>query len=207
MPLSSTVAKQEHFFTFPALLFDTCGLTWFAERRNGIDELDALATCYLLLIPTPVLFELAFGTPDKVGATEALIRKRFMDYRACIDMTQYSLESRQLRRGARGFVVLNPGFNEWWTARTRLLKHVEISAATTRVTKRDLSLDALIHAIARNAFAPICTENVADFQRLNRAGARIRHDGTVPVFHPEQALRSMHELVAYSEASQEAPSK
>lgn len=200
MTLSSSITKHTHFFKFPALLFDTCGLTWFAARGSGIEELGAIARRYCLLIPTPVLYELAFGTEDQVGANEAILRKHFMKWDACMEMMAYGFARQQGHLMPMGFVVLNPGYNEWWTARTRLLKYVEIAGSSTGKSKRDLSLDSLIHSCARNCFAPICTQNISDFNKFNHAGATSPHDGTVPLFTPEQVLQSLSSLVEYSEA-------
>lgn len=199
MPLTSSSDLHNYYFQFSSILFDTCGLNWFAKRPNGLSELNAVAGKFLLLIPTPVLFELAFGAQDQVGKSESVIRKRFMDSSSCLDLFQYNFAVNEGRLPPKGFLILNPGFNEWWTARNRLLKYAEVAGATTRVVKRDLTFDSLIHAMARNTFSPICSENIDDFRKMNRAGSDSSHDGTVPIFHPEKVLESLENEVLYRE--------
>ena len=200
MPLASNTPRHVVYFETNSALFDTCGFTWFATAPDGMASLERLLSTYRILVPTPVLYELAFGPDDLVGRSEAQIRQKIHDSTNCIDTISYAFASRQGRLPSNGFLVVNPGFNEWWTARTRLLTHVRTTDARPGKAKREYSLDALIHATARNCFAPICTANLADFEKLNAASRQAHHDGSVPLFHPECLIRSVTEMIQYEDA-------
>lgn len=166
-----------------------------------MEELERVINAYRVLVPTPVLYELAFGPDELVGRNEAQIRQRIHDSRNCIEIINYHFASNQKRLAPTGLLVVNPGFNEWWTARTRLLMHIGSTNASFGKVKRQYSLDALIHATARNCFAPICTSNLNDFEKLNTVAREVHHDGPVPLFHPESIIRSLTEMVHYEDAA------
>jgi hypothetical protein len=52
-------------------------------------------------------------------------------------------------------------------------------------------MDSPIHSCARSCFVPICSEN-GDYHSLHSA-ASVVHEGTVPVFTPEQLVQSLTE--------------
>lgn len=197
MPLSSQADRDSPFFECPHLLMDTCALTWFAKNENGISLLYSVMQSYLLLIPTPVLYELAFGAASQSDPAERDLRTMLFKSNRHVDMIHYAFthQRREVRPGS--FIVINPGFNEWWTARDRLLIYSDISRASTGSVKKNLSMDALIHACARNCFAPICTVNVADFKKLNMASNSRSHDREVPYFTPEQVIASLNDEVFF----------
>lgn len=171
---------------------DTCALTWFARQPpDGVEQFRYIVKNYHVLVPTPVLYELAFGVPGTADDKEVTLRSMLFRHEKCIEMREFAhaLRGGGIRPGA--FSIVNPGFNEWRTARDRALIHIGLSGATARVTKRDLSMDALIHACARNSFAPVCTTNLDDFVKLNRAGDTRIHDRTVPLVTPEELMRSV----------------
>lgn len=199
MTLSSSTSRHAEYFETNSVLFDTCGFTWFATAPGGMDALDRVLSIYRVLVPTPVLYELAFGPDELVGENEAQIRQGIHNPTNCIDIINYHLSLRQGRLPAVGFLVVNPGFNEWWTARTRLLAHIESVDARPGKVKREYSLDALIHATARNCFAPVCTVNLDDFEKLNAVARQVHHDGAVPLFHPESIVRSISETACYED--------
>ena len=191
MPLISQDKKHAQYFEYRAILFDTCGLSWFAKQPLGHQNLVTISKKYLLLIPTVTLYEFGFGLPEQLSSAEIAIRNNFMKSDACIEMREYDSAQMLKKLPESGFFVINPGFREWWTARDRQLKHAKNTKAKIRNVKQKLSFDALIHAIARNCFAPICTENIDDFCLLNQIGASNVFDGTVPIFKPSQILNSL----------------
>ena len=182
-------------------MLDTCAITWYAQQPDGMSRFDSLFSAYRLLIPTPVLYELAFGPEELVGANERLIREHLSlsGSANCIDQLQYTRAQRQGQIKAGGYYILNPGYFEWFSARDRLLRYIDLSNAKHGKSKREYSLDALIHSCARNCFAPICTANISDFKKMNRAGALSAHDGTVPIFSPEQVLLAVSSDVCYED--------
>lgn len=200
MSLDSQVQRHAEYFEANSILFDTCGLTWFAKQPGGMATLQRVLLDYRVIVPTPVLYELAFGPDELVEENEAEIRKWIHDPTNCVDVLNYTFAQRQGLLRPNGFLVVNPGFNEWWTARTRLLSHIGGSPGTRPAkAKREYSLDALIHATARNCFAPVCTANTDDFEMMNAVARQVSHDGSVPLFHPRDIARSLGEVVVYSE--------
>lgn len=201
MPLSSSSEHHLAFFETKAVLFDTCALTWFAKTEAGMVMLDQILVTYRVLVPTPVLYELAFGPDQLVDNNEMQLRSRIHVSSNCVELLDYSISMRQGRGAINGFLVINPGFNEWWTARTRLLAHVGVSNRRPGKAKKEYSLDALIHATARNCFAPICTANISDFEMLNTTARPVWYDRSVPLFHPEDLIRSLTEVVRYEDGA------
>ena len=199
MALLSNNSKHALYFSVPAILLDTCALTWFANRGTGIDELNKIQAAYRLLIPTTVLYELAFGLPDSVGENESLLRQRFFIRESEIDMYKYRFAFNHKAITPGGFYIINPGYFEWWSAREQLLAHVALKGAETGTTKRNLSFDALIYACARNTLSPICTENVRDFKKLNAARAQHSWVGTVPIYSPDQVLASLESDILFDD--------
>lgn len=191
MPFNSNNSRHLYFFQFPAIVFDTCALIWFAKKTNGLSLLNSVMSTYRILIPTTVLYELAFGLSGMSTPEESEIRDLFFKRKNEIDMLNYSFARQRELLQPGGFSVINPTYNEWWTARDRILKYSELSGASVGKNKKELSMDALIHACARNCFAPICTNNVEDFLKLNKAADALTHDGGVPIFSPQQVLDSL----------------
>lgn len=199
MPLSSPSPHHSAFFETKTVLFDTCALTWFAKAPDGEVMLDQILASYRVLVPTPVLYELAFGPDEQADGNEKKLRSLIHVSSNCVEVLNYSISMRQGALPPNGFLVVNPGFNEWWTARTRLLAHVGVSGGLPGKAKKEYSLDALIHATARNCFAPICTANISDFEKLNTSARSVCHDRSVPLFHPEALVRSLVEKIQYED--------
>lgn len=160
--------------------------------------LKEVISLYRVLVPTPVMYELAFGPDGSAGENEKQIWSQFHSPGGAIDLVAYRFASRSRQLASTGFMVVNPGYDEWWTARTRLLSHIGSSGMRPGKAKKEYSLDALIHATARNCFAPICTANMVDFEMLNKVASKVHHDGPVPIFHPESIAKSVSETVHYS---------
>lgn len=199
MPFVSDNARHTEYFRYPAVLLDTSALTWFANRADGLLELDAVMARYHLIITTTVLFELAFGPIEASHIQELAIRDKFFKSERQIEFHWYQFSRMKGLLGPGTFSVVSPGFNEWWTARDRVLKYSRLAGMPPGQNKRNLSMDALIHACARNTFSPICTENLGDFRRLNQASEVAQHDGSVPIFRPQQVLDSLTQDVRYLE--------
>ena len=197
MPLLSNDKTYSYFLECPHLLMDTCALTWFTRHENGFELFHKVMQHYLILIPTPVLYEFAFGDQDQSSESERDLRTFLFKTEHKVEMFSYAMTQQQRNIRPGTFYVINPGFNEWWTARDRLLIYANLSKASTRKVKRELSMDALIHACARNCFAPICTVNVSDFKKLNLAANSRSHDRGVPFFTPEEVLASITEPVLF----------
>ena len=201
MPLRSRRDFHNVFFEAPALLLDTCAITWFAKQDNGIALFDRTMARYRLLIPTPVLYELAFGTSETVHVNERLLRDRLFDPRTEVNLHAYGRARQEGRIQAGGCFIVNPTHLEWWSARDRLLRYVTLSGSAAGKSKQNYSLDALIHSCARNSFSPICTMNVRDFMKLNKAANLVAHDKSVPVFTPEQVLASITDEIYFEETA------
>ena len=67
MALKSNNPKHAYFLDTPVVLMDTCALTWFAKHWEFPAAFDRVANNFLILIPTPVLYELAFGKPLSIS--------------------------------------------------------------------------------------------------------------------------------------------
>jgi hypothetical protein len=198
MPLVCNDPEYKNFFKIPAVLMDTCGLTWFTRRPNGVHEFARICGSYVVLIPTPVMYELAFGLPGKPDLAESALQA-MLNQSAEIDLYKYGNAVRQNAVVALGGYLVNPGYMEWLSARERLLKFLSMAGPTVDISKQKnrLSLDALIHSCARNSFAPICTSNVGDFRKLNLGGQQQSTNGAVPLFTPEQVLLALTEQVEF----------
>jgi len=55
MPLLPHQQAPQWYFRTPAIVMDTCGVTWFLKRDLGIAELHSLSLQYSLIVPLPVL--------------------------------------------------------------------------------------------------------------------------------------------------------
>lgn len=92
-----------------------------------------------------------------------------------------------------GIALFNPDWEEWPGSGNRIIQHTtNAGSAKLSTQKQKLSLDALIHACARNLFLPVCTNNLGDFIKLNRAAESSDIDHPFPIFTPEQVLASLH---------------
>ena len=129
MPISTNVPRAAAYIEDQALLFDTCAFTWFAKTDDNMTLLGRVTSQYRILVPTPVLYELAFGSNDLVNNNESKIWNHIHDPTKCVDISNYIFAQRQKRIPKIGIILINPGFNEWWTARTRLLEYISISGA------------------------------------------------------------------------------
>lgn len=202
MALLSKNTAHDHYFEFKTILFDTCGLSWFAGRDDCWELIEKINNLYTLLLPTVSLYELGFGPSGSVRSCEKLILEKFMDSTRKIEMREYD-ELYFSKKLARKFYVINPGYNEWWTAKKRLLSHVDDSESCSNKpnmrTIKEKSFDALIHATSRNCFSPICTTNIKDFRILNRQGSKLWYDGTVPFYSPEQLVASLDHDVFFED--------
>jgi hypothetical protein len=198
MPLVCSDPTYKDFFKIPAVLMDTCGLTWFTRRPNGIHEFARICGSYVVLIPTPVIYELAFGLPGKPDVAESDLQA-MLNQSAEIDLYKYGNAVQGNVVVAPGGYLVNPGHLEWWSARERLLKYLSNAGPSVKISKQKdrLSLDALIHSCARNTFAPICTNNADDFRKLNQGGKQQSTNGAVPFFTPEKVLLALTEQVEF----------
>lgn len=191
MGLRSNNPSHNNYFKSRSIVMDTCAITWIAKELDGLEIFDILQKEYLLLIPTPVLFELAFGSPESVHLSEKLIRDKFINAQQ-IDPYKYHIAHDNGQLPESGYYLVNPSHMEWWSARERLLKYIGLSPqAQYGKNKQKYSLDALIHSCARNLFTPVCTLNIKDFQKMNIAGGLLAYDGTIPIVTPEQLLESI----------------
>ncbi len=160
-------------------------------------QLMEVSKSYLVIVPTPVMYELAFGVPGTASSNEEKLWAEINSHGRSHEMQHFNWLQLRNQVPKNGLMLINPGFNEWWTARTRILKYVEVAKAQPGKSKRNDSFDALIHAMARNLFVPVCTDNVKDFEKFNRAGTLINRDGVVPLFTPEQVVESLTGTVKY----------
>ena len=198
MPLKSTIPKSETYFSSNQIMLDTCAFTWFAKQDTGIDEFRKVVSKYRVLAPTPVFYELAFGVKEKVHAKEQELLEEILAAKTQgFEMLDFHFAEKINQLPSCGLVMINPSSNEWWTARQRLLKHIEAVNAGVAKVKKDMSLDALIHATARNCFSPICTVNIKDFEKLNTVASQRSHDSAVPLFTPDELVQSLSSDVIY----------
>jgi hypothetical protein len=191
VPLLPTPESRQWYFRVPAIVMDTCGVTWFLRRADGIAELNVLSKSYSLIVPAPVLYEIGFGDPSKVSKNEKQFKEICSAQRKVPMMTFAAAQEANLVNGP-GIGVVEPGDFEWDTSKSRIIHHtVSTHGAVMGKQKKELAFDALIHACARNLGMPICTTNLDDFQKLNRASAANTHDHAVPIFTPEQLFFSL----------------
>lgn len=182
----------QHYFWTKGVVIDTCAVNWFLKRPEGILELKRIQHSMALIVPLPVLYEIGFGAPDHVSDNEKKFHEVMSNTRE-VPVLTLALAHAEGRRWGPGLGLVNPGWAEWYSSRNRIIQHV-VNAGNAKmgVQKKELSLDSLIHACARNLFLPICTENIADFQKINRAAESSGYDEAVPLFTPKQLLDSLN---------------
>ncbi|MBF8179103.1 hypothetical protein [Herminiimonas contaminans] len=191
MPLLPTPENREWYFRIPAIVMDTCGVTWFLKRADGIAELNMLSKNYSIIVPAQVLYEIGFGDPSTVSENEKKFQEIFSAQRKVKMMTFAAAQEANLVNSP-GIAVVEPGDFEWDTSKRRIIRHtVSTHGAVMSKQKKELAFDGLMHACARNLGMPICTTNLGDFQKLNRAAAALAHDYPVPIFTPEQLYLSL----------------
>lgn len=191
MPLLPIPDSHEWYFRVPAIVMDTCGVTWFLKHSDGIAELNLLSKSYSLIVPAPVLYEIGFGDPSTISENEKKFNEIFSAQRKVPMMTFAAAQEANLVNGP-GIAVVEPGDFEWDTSKSRIIRHtVSTHGAVMSKQKKELAFDALIHACARNLGMPICTTNLDDFRKLNRAAIANTYDHAVPIFTPEQLYFSL----------------
>ncbi|MES2099393.1 MAG: PIN domain-containing protein, partial [Pseudomonadota bacterium] len=199
MPLSSTVERHRVFFEVSALLLDTCVLIELADRVDGEALLQRLLSHYTLLVPTVAIYELTFGlsstVPPSQKALEARLTSAANQRTALNDDFDYSISRNHGAIPTGQIVIVNPTISEWVSARNRLLRRIEQQGAEYGRAKERHSFDALVHSCARNRFAPLCTNNVRDFEHFNRAANSVSYDRSIPIFTLAQALASLETTV------------
>lgn len=222
MPLTSSNPAHLPFLSVPVILIDTGALVWLNEQDNHIALLSSLLSKYSLVVPTPALYEFAFGQPHEISRKEKELREFFADKSVQLDSDKFAKawENHKLRPG----YIYNtaPGFFEWEQARNLVIrramlqltadprpysvtcpscKHEFKTGKRERVNfqaKRNHSLDALIFACARNHWIPICTRDTEDFTKLNEAALQMGH--TMPFFTPQQLLESVEHEVRFQDS-------
>lgn len=203
MPLSTNVPRANAYIQNRFVLFDTCGFTWFAESDERMYMLMGIINTYRVLVPTPVMYELAFGLPDQVREWEKRIWKEINAPKHAIDTVNLNFMAQSGQIPNHGFIPINPGFNEWWSSRDRVIDQIRQKSTSPRnevnvkKLKLDLTLDALIHATARNCFSPICTTNMRHFESLNKSALVSAHDSPTPLYTPEEVFRSIQQEVHF----------
>ncbi|QJD93248.1 hypothetical protein HH213_26085 [Duganella dendranthematis] len=191
MPLLPTPECRKWYFRVPAIVMDTCGVTWFLKHADGIAELNVLSKTYSLIVPAPVLYEVGFGEPGMVSENEKKFKEIFSAQRK-VPMLTFAAAQEANLVNSPGIAVVEPGDFEWDTSKNRIIRHtISTHGAVMSKQKKELAFDALIHACARNLGMPICTTNLDDFRKLNRAAAANTFDHAVPIFTPEQLYHSL----------------
>jgi hypothetical protein len=191
MPLLSSEKTSRGFFWTQGVVMDTCGVKWFLERPDGMAELKRIQHCMTVIVPLPVLYEIGFGKPEDVSPNEKEFHEVFSNTRE-IPIMKLALAHAEGQPIGPGIGLVNPGWEEWYSSRNRIIQHVvNVGNAKMGVQKKELSLDALIHACGRNLLLPICTENLVDFLKMNRAAESTGFDEAVPLFKPEQLLAAL----------------
>ena len=199
MSLGSTQPSQAIYFEAPAIMLDTSAIIWISDAR-GLQGLDLLLSTFAVLIPTPAIYETAFGPREMVspGQKNVLDRLTFEAQKAWTN-TPYSYEilrrAGQIRAGA--IHVINPTINEWESSRNRLVARIQTAGGNYRKGKLKHSLDSLIYSCARNNLSPLCTENIEDFEKLNVAANRSSHDHAIPLFTTRQVFDAVDNDVRY----------
>lgn len=198
MPISSNESKHDHYFEQCVVTLDTCALIEFSTMENGESSFKDVLTKYSFLIPTPVMYEFTFGI-DKEGENQKFLHEIIKDIprEHIIEMDQYSWGSRQRKILPGSIFIINPGINEWKTARDRILKYVEEKGGSAGGMKKKSTFDSLIHSCARNCFTPICTENISDFNKFNYVGNLKWYDGTVPTYTVQQLIESVEKTIVF----------
>lgn len=200
MPLRSSVPKHNAYFEQDVILLDTAAIIFFAKSEEGMRDFDALLSKYSFIVPTPVIYELAFGPTELVSKNQGLLRSKFMNPNETHRMTelQYKITARKLKIAAGNIFAFNPGFGEWQVSREILLTHLHKNKGTNiSKGKKEHTLDALIHACALNCFAPVCTLNVKDFEKFNEVEKDKHWVRTVPIYSPTDLVRSLSQDVVF----------
>ncbi|MBX9347187.1 hypothetical protein K5M36_08805 [Chromobacterium vaccinii] len=195
MSLKSNNEQHQAYLDSPAVLMDTSALTWFAKNDGFPQLLNLVSDSYMILVPTPVLYELAFGTKDSVDSRELWLRDSIGNFERELDAYKFGQAKQQGKLPRSGIYFLNPGHQEWYSARERLIRLSTLKGgAKIKEGKSRHTLDSLIFSCARNCFVPICTSD-KDFKELNRAAAAAHYERSVPIFTPDQLVASLDEDV------------
>lgn len=201
MALKSSAEKHDPYFEQCVITLDTSSLVAFSKMDEGVTKFNGLLGYYSFLIPTPVMYEFAFGHEAKIHDGEKLFQNRISAIKPeqRVEILHYNVLSRNSIIPKGLLLIVNPSFYEWTSSRNRILSYAQDVNAQMNKIKNKHSFDSLIHSCARNCFTPICTADVKDFKKFNQAGNKNLHDGTVPFFTPEQVLSSIEEDAVFEE--------
>lgn len=204
MPLASTVPHQAVFFEAPALMLDTSALIDLAQGTDGAERFETLLSHYTLLVSTVAIYELSFGPSDAVSSGQSELEARLQRIAVethADDQYAYSVSRNKGEISSGEIVIVNPSIAEWVSARNRLVRRITHDGGDYSKGKKKHSLDALIYSCARNRFAPLCTIDVGDFERMNLAANELPYDRSMPIFTLDQAMASLTSEVVYSPPS------
>lgn len=155
---------------------------------------------YAVIFPANSMLEVGFD--PRMGLGDRQVARANEIYSLTVQTTSEILRSGKSSKQMGEMYVVNPSSDEWFAARTTLLRHMKASGMTPK-NSRELAFDALIHYCAWNMNAAVITDNLKDFVLLNTlqvphrtSSGALRH---VPTYSLNDLLLSLTSPVSYPE--------
>jgi predicted nucleic acid-binding protein len=199
---SSSAYSQKSFLGSRRLFLDSTALIEWARSPTVNATFLKIQKEYSLLVSTVSILEVGFGTRAKASANE--VERVRSIYLMAIKEPVDSFRLHQLdaqKQRAPAISAYNPTPNEWYAARSNLLKLLQSRKRDMKATLK-LANDAVIWGCSWNSRAPLITENLKDFVLLNSMqhtgpNAELRH---MPIFTISDLARALGgDVVSYPE--------